>query len=94
MLRLMFFPFRFAGGLIAGVLASKLFERIWRLIDKEKAPDPGQREISIRKLATALLLQGAVFRAVRGLVDHGSREAFRRLTGRWPGERRAAPKDS
>jgi hypothetical protein len=94
MLRLLFLPFRFAGGLIAGVLASKLFAGIWRLIDKEKAPDPGQREISIGKLATALLLQGAVFRGVRGLVDHGSREAFRRLTGRWPGEKRAAPKDS
>jgi hypothetical protein len=94
MLRLMFFPFRFAGGLVAGVLASKLFERIWRLIDKEEAPDPGQREISIGKLAAALLVQGAVFRAVRGLVDHGSREAFRRLTGRWPGETRAERKDA
>ena len=54
MLKLMFIPFRLAGGLLAGLLASKLFERIWRLIDKEQAPHPEQREISIGKLAVEL----------------------------------------
>jgi hypothetical protein len=36
----------------------------------------------------ALLLEGAVFRAVRGVVDRGAREAFSKLTGVWPGEDR------
>ena len=44
------------------------------------------REISLVKLIVALLVQGAIFRAVRGLVDHGSRHAFQKLTGSWPGE--------
>jgi hypothetical protein len=86
MLKLMFVPFRVAGGILAGALARKLFARIWRLIDSEQAPGPEQRRISVGKLATALLLEGAVFRAVRGLVDHGARIAFSRVTGRWPGE--------
>jgi hypothetical protein len=34
------------------------------------------------------LLEGAIFRAVRGVFDHGSRQAFSRLTGSWPGEER------
>ena len=41
------------------------------------------------KLAAALAIEGAVFRTVRGLADHGSRRTFARLTGSWPGE--AAP---
>jgi Protein of unknown function (DUF4235) len=89
MLKLMFVPFRLVGGLLAGAFAKKLFERIWRLIDKEQAPEPEQRRISLGKLAAALVLEGAVFRAVRGLFDHGSRVAFSRVTGRWPGEKRA-----
>jgi hypothetical protein len=34
----------------------------------------------------ALVLQGAIFRAVRGLVDHGARRGFYNLTGSWPGD--------
>lgn len=88
MLKLMFIPFRLISGMLAGVVATKLFERIWRIIDKEEAPDPEHREIPVAKLLAALVLEGAIFRAVRGLVDHGSRVAFTRLTGRWPGEER------
>jgi len=86
MLKLMFLPFRLLGSVLAGALATKLFDRIWRMFDRDQVPDPEQREISIGKLAAALLLQGAVFGAVRGLADHGARLAFSRLTGRWPGE--------
>jgi hypothetical protein len=91
MLKLMFLPFRLLGGLLAGAVAARLFERIWRIFDKEGAPDPEQREIPLPKLFAALVIEGAVFRAVRGLFDHGSRVAFSRVTGRWPGEERSAP---
>ena len=43
------------------------------------------------KLIAALLLEGATFRAVRGLFDHGARQAFHRLTGSWPGDERPEP---
>jgi hypothetical protein len=88
MSKLMFAPVRLLSGLVAGMLATKLFDRIWRLVDKEQAPDPEQREIPIGKLLLGLLLQGAVFAAVRGLADHAARVAFSRATGRWPGEAR------
>ena len=45
-----------------------------------------QREPGIPKLIVALLLEGAVFSLVRGLVDHGARVAFKRYTGAWPGD--------
>jgi hypothetical protein len=86
MLKLMFMPVRLLAGIVAGVLATRIFERIWRLIDDRGAPDPGHRETSLPKLLVALALEGAILRAVRGLVDHGSRAAFSRVTGRWPGD--------
>jgi Protein of unknown function (DUF4235) len=91
MLKLMYMPVRLLGGMLAGVLATKVFERVWSLFDKEGAPDPEQREIPLAKLLAALVLEGAILRAVRGLVDHGSRVAFSHVTGRWPGDEHPEP---
>jgi hypothetical protein len=85
-MKFLFLPFSIVAGLIAGKLSQKVFDRIWRLFDKEEAPEPEHKEIRIVKLALALAVQGAVFRAVRGLVDHGARRSFYRLTGSWPGD--------
>jgi hypothetical protein len=40
----------------------------------------------VLKLVAALLIEGALFSLIKGLVDHGSRHAFARITGAWPGE--------
>ena len=85
-MKYLFLPFSIAAGLIAGQLSKKLFDAIWRLIDNEEAPEAEHREISIVKLVLALMIEGAVFRAVRGLTDHQSRKAFQRVTGSWPGD--------
>ncbi len=42
----------------------------------------------------ALLLEGAVIRVLRSLVDHGTRHAFARLTGEWPGDESPEPKET
>lgn len=88
-MKILFLPFSVLGGVLAGLVGKKLFERIWALVDKEEPPDPKHRDVSWLKLVPALLLQGAIFRAVRGAVDHGSRQAFSALTNSWPGEKRA-----
>ena len=41
------------------------------------------------RLVVALLVEGALFSVIKGLVDHGSRHAFARVTGAWPGDERA-----
>jgi hypothetical protein len=88
---LIFKPVSIVAGLVSGLIGKKLFDVIWRLVDKEQPPRAEQRRISVLKLAFALLIEGAVFRAVKGLVDHGSREGFARVTGRWPGEDEPEP---
>lgn len=86
MTKLLFIPISVIGGMIAGALSKKTFEALWGIFDDREAPEPKHRDISLKKLIPALVLQGAIFRAVRGLFDHGARQAFQRLTGSWPGE--------
>lgn len=86
MTKLLFIPFSVLGGIIAGAVSKKTFEALWGRFDDHDAPEPEHRNVPLIKLAAALVLQGAIFRAVRGLFDHGARQAFQRLTGSWPGE--------
>lgn len=91
MSKALFTPFSIVSGLVAGLLGRQLFRGLWRLVDEEEAPDPKHREIDGRKLIAALLLEGAIFRTIRGLADHGARHSFRALTGSWPGQERPEP---
>jgi len=91
MAKLAFLPFSIGSGLLAGVIAKKLFEVIWGLIDEEEPPQAHHRLIHVGKLALALAIEGALFRLIKGFVDHGSRHAFVRLTGSWPGEEAPEP---
>jgi len=85
-MKVVFTPVSIVLGLIAGVVGKKIFEKAWGLVDKEEPPRPEHREFSWPKLITALLLEGAIFRLVKGLVDHGARTSFAKATGSWPGE--------
>jgi Protein of unknown function (DUF4235) len=88
MSRVAFTPVSVLGGLLGGLVATKLFELIWSQFADEEAPEPGHREISWPKLLVALTIEGAIFRLTRGLIDRGARVAFVRATGSWPGEKK------
>jgi uncharacterized protein DUF4235 len=90
-MKLIFAPISIVLGLVAGILGKKAFETVWGLVDDEEPPKPEHRLFSWPKLVAALVLEGAIFRLVKGLVDHGSRSSFARLTGRWPGEEAPEP---
>ena len=81
-------PISILSGLLAGFVGKKLFEGIWGAFDEEEPPESKHLEISWMKLLLAGAIQGAIFRAVREVTDHGSRRAFMRMTGTWPGEER------
>ena len=90
-MKLIFAPISIVFGLIAGVLGKKIFEAVWGLVDDEEPPKPEHRELSWPKLVTALAVEGAIFRLVKGLVDHGIRNSFAKVTGSWPGEEAPEP---
>jgi Protein of unknown function (DUF4235) len=85
-MRFVFAPIGILAGLAAGFAAQKGFERIWAVFDEEEAPEAEDREVSYPKLAVALLVEGAIFRLVKGMVDRGARLGFASVTGTWPGE--------
>lgn len=91
MSKVLFVPFSVIGGLVAGLIGKKIFEQAWGVIDDEEPPDPKHRDVSWKKVVPALLLEGAIFRAVRGLVDRGSRIGFAKATGTWPGQAHPEP---
>jgi Protein of unknown function (DUF4235) len=85
-MRILFAPFSIIGGLIAGFLGKKLFERAWALVDDQDPPESEHREATWAKVILAGALSGAIFRATKIAVDRGMRSAFASTTGVWPGE--------
>ena len=83
-----FTPIGLAFGLLAGQVSKKIFDKVWGLIRDEEAPRPKHREVPVATLVLALLVEGAIARVVRGMVDHGTRHGWAQLTGAWPGEER------
>ena len=90
-MKIAFTPLSIVLGLVAGMVGKKIFEQIWGMIDEEEPPDAKHREIKYPKLVAALIFEGAIFRLVKGLADHGARRGFARLTGTWPGEEKPEP---
>ncbi len=90
-MKIIFTPFSIVLGLLAGMIGKKIFEQIWGLIDDDEPPEPKHREFEWPKLLAALLLEGAIFRLIKGLTDHGARRSVARLTGAWPGEEAPEP---
>ena len=90
-MKFVFTPFSILLGLLAGIVGQKIFEKIWALVDEEEAPSPEHREFAWPKLIAALLVEGAIFRLVKGLTDHGARRAFAAATGTWPGDEAPDP---
>jgi Protein of unknown function (DUF4235) len=86
MSKVTFVPVSIGGGLLAGLIGKKLFGVIWGAIDDQEPPSAKHREVSVPRLVVALLVEGALFSLIKGLVDHGSRHAFARVTGAWPGD--------
>ena len=85
-MKLAFIPVSVLGGILAGFIGQKAFDAIWGKVDAQEPPQPEHREVSLAKLAIALLIEGAIFRLVKGMFDHAARRGFARMTGAWPGD--------
>lgn len=84
--KVLFVPFGITSGLLAGMVARRLFGLAWRRISADEPPEPEERGASVPMLTASLALEGAISRVSRGLVERGARAGFLRLTGSWPGE--------
>ena len=78
-------PVGIVAGMIAGFLASKLFELVWGRISESDPPDPEDRDGGWGEIVASAAISGAIFAAVRAVVRRGGAKGFERATGVWPG---------
>jgi hypothetical protein len=84
-MRILFLPFSLIGGLIAGLVASKVFAKLWKLVAREDEP-PGadDPDVGVARVVAATAMQSAVFGASRTLFDRGARRWFEHTFGAYP----------
>jgi hypothetical protein len=87
MAKLIYKPFGIVFGILAGVVAKRLFGAIWGVFDDEEPPKPTTQQTSWPKVLAAAAVQGMTFRVTRAVVDRAGAKGFNYLTGLWPGER-------
>jgi hypothetical protein len=90
-MKLFYKPFGLIAGLLAGFVASKIYEFIWARFDDQEPPEPKTKEAPLPKVLGAAALEGAVFRTVRAYVDRKGAHGFEYLTGTWPGDEKPDP---
>ena len=89
--KLLYKPFGFIAGIIAGLIGRKAFDVAWSKIDKEEPPKGTTEEAPWVKIVGAAALQGVIFQTTRVVVDRYAASGWRYLTGYWPGEKRQKP---
>ncbi len=86
-MRFLYAPFGIVFGVLGGLLGGMIFKQIWkRVADEDDAPSAMQSEYSLGQVLLAATIQGAIFAAVKALIDRGGAKGFQRLTGSWPGD--------
>jgi Protein of unknown function (DUF4235) len=80
-------PMSLAAGITGGLLAGVIFKQVWRRVsDEQEAPEATDAAYGWGEVVAAAALQGAIFAAIKAIVDRGGANGFRKLTGVWPGE--------
>lgn len=88
MTKLIYKPLGLIMSVLGGLVASAIFQRVWRLVShRDEPPTPTQAGRSWREVLAAAALRGAIFGLVTAAVDRGGAVGFERATGAWPGEK-------
>jgi Protein of unknown function (DUF4235) len=90
---LIYKPFGFILGIVAGLLGRRIFDYTWGKFDDEEPPKGTTERTSWVKVLSAAALQGVIFQTVRVVVNRYGALGWRHLTGVWPGEKRPEPVD-
>jgi len=84
---LLYKPWSILFGVVGGIIASRLFTRVWAMVGDSEAPKPTQRDASWKAVLPAAVLEGAIYAGVKAAAQRSSALAFERSTGVWPGEK-------
>lgn len=78
-------PIGIALGVVGGVIASALFQKVWSAIsDDDDAPKARHEEKSWAEIFPSAALQGAFFALVKTVIDRSGAAGWKKMTGVWP----------
>ncbi len=84
--KIIYKPVGLALGAVSGMIAGTVFKQAWKLLAHDKdAPDATDEGRNWGEVILAATLQGAIFAAVKAIVDRSGAATTRHLTGNWPG---------
>jgi hypothetical protein len=86
-MKLIYKPFGIVAGILAGLLARRLFTVIWSRIDDEEPPEAKTELASWSRVLSAAALQGVTFAVTKAAVDRAGARGFEHVFGVWPGEK-------
>lgn len=84
--KLLYQPLSIATSVAGGLLASAVFNQIWKRIsdDRQPPPDPKDLNRSTRAAVLAAGLQGLIFGSVRAAVDRAGARGYAAVTHESP----------
>lgn len=78
-------PISMLASVLGGLLATRLFSQVWRVAaGEDHAPSARDPEYSWKQIAMGALVRGAIFGAVKAVIERVGAWTFARATGRWP----------
>lgn len=86
--KILYRPWGLVGSVLAGLIASKIFQLLWKRVvpvDSDDPPKALESEYTLGQVVLAATLQGAIFAVVKAIIQRGSARGFQRWTGEWPG---------
>ena len=86
-MKLLYKPLGLLVSVLGGLLASAVFNKVWTAATgQQEAPEATSAEHSTREVLVAAVVQGAIFGAVKAVVDRAGAKGFKQLTGADPGK--------
>ena len=83
--KLLYAPWGTVGGIAAGMVARKLFTKVWTVARHEPvAPTPRKQDAGTAEVLLAAVLQGAIYTGTKALFDRQAAKAFAGWSGEWP----------
>lgn len=86
--KILYRPVGLVSSIVGGLLASLIFKQIWKRVSAGEGADPPgplESEYDFREIVLAAVLQGAIYSAVKTIIQRQGARTFERATGEWPG---------